>query len=208
MTNKIYQDAKDKNVAGIIVELDETGVIREPGTKRGLTDQEIIDAFFKGVFVRMLDDTGAYVKPYALRQKKDSGVATMSSPPEVIQTVEYLFEESRYETSQTPIVFYVEIPDTVQESNVIDNEGGTGVSNPWDTLYEDMELSVAVTGKKLKEAYLTGKLQIHVVNADTLDSGLYPPLRMIEHGISAFADPLIYINYKGKEEMLAGVKGT
>lgn len=59
--DKIYMDAKDKNVAKVIihtnidtdVEMDAYGAYVDPEYNKLFTDEELEDAFFKGALVRM-----------------------------------------------------------------------------------------------------------------------------------------------------------
>jgi hypothetical protein len=59
--DKIYMDAKDKNVAKVIiythgdtgVEMDAYGAYVDPEYSKLFTDEELEDAFFKGALIRM-----------------------------------------------------------------------------------------------------------------------------------------------------------
>lgn len=67
---KIYQDAKDKNVAATVMVLDENDNLADPTTGLKFTDSEIVDAFYKGVVV-MKSGVDAVMRPLSLEPKPE-----------------------------------------------------------------------------------------------------------------------------------------
>lgn len=62
--NKIFNDAKDKNVAAIVITVDESGyALPNESAEEALSCEELKDLFIKGCYVL---DTGVYYTPVSL----------------------------------------------------------------------------------------------------------------------------------------------
>lgn len=83
---KIYQDAKDKNIAATVMILDENDNLADPTTGLKFTDAEITDAFYKGVVV-MRSGIDAVMRPLSLEPKSQT---RGYDPNAATQTVRYV----------------------------------------------------------------------------------------------------------------------